>query len=300
MTTALIEDQLTQRVTVKSFDQPYPTCLEPTDEFQLPTINVSLPLSFAYCRPLKYSLSTLDASGSTLGLAPSSHLSQTRATPVLTQLLEKEAIQRPIFSLMLINGEDGVLSLGGTAASAIDMVEAETKAQLDLIGGHEEQKPAAPVEKMPPLVKRGRTSKGIVMRQPDWDDSWTWSDVQGAEGWWQVLMQGVWVDGSRVLKNQPVVVDVREPPHQFCSFMILIPKPDQQPLHPRSPSRRQSLLRLHIRFPPSIPTILQLLRLPVPQSAQSSFRIRRREVPVHAWRPRRRLVGYSWGEIQLG
>lgn len=173
----------------------------------MPTVNISLPLTFAYCRPSKFSLKTLGASGSTLGLAPSEHLSQTRTASLVKQLLDKEVIQRPIFSLMLINGQDGVLSLGGTAAGAIEMVETQTKSQLDSIGGKGKQE-LKPVEELPPLKKRGRTSKGVTARQPDWEDGWTWSDVQGAEGWWQVLMRGVWVDGSKVLKNQAVVVDV--------------------------------------------------------------------------------------------
>ena len=201
---------------------------------------------------------------------------------------------------MLVNGEDGVLSFGGSAAAAIEMVETQTKAQLDSLEVHAEQ-PPPPVEKIPPLVKRGRTSKGIAMRQPDWDDGWTWTDVQGAEGWWQVLMQGVWVDGSRVLKNQAVVVDVRVPPALTPkSLMILNLKTDQQPLHPRAPSRRQSLLRLHIRLPPTTTTIFQLLRLPMPQSTKPSLRIWRRKIPIHARWPRRRLVWYSRWEIQPG
>lgn len=195
---------------MQSLDRPYPTCYQLTDEFHLPTINTSLPLSFAYCRPFKYSLQTLGASGSTLGLAPSEHLSQTRSRSLLTQLLDKGVIQRPVFSIMLVNGGDGVLSLGGTAGGAVDMVEAKTKFELDLIGGNEikEPKPAGNLPPVPPLQKRGRTPKGITIRQPDWDEDWTWSEVQGAEGWWQILMRGVWVDGSKVLNNQAVVVDV--------------------------------------------------------------------------------------------
>lgn len=200
---------------VKSLDRPYPTCFEPTDDFYLPTVNTTLPLSFAYCRPSKYSTRTLGASGSILGLAPSEHLSQIRTPSLFKQLLEKEAIQRPIFSLMLINGQDGVLSVGGTAANAIDLVETQTKTELDsLASDTRPQEP--PVTKLPDLVKRGRTGKGIITRQPDWEDDWAWSEVQGAEGWWQVLMHGVWVDGSKVLHNQAVVIDVHIHPLLSC------------------------------------------------------------------------------------
>lgn len=193
--------------TVKSLDRPYPTCFEPTDLFYLPTVNTSLPLSFAYCRPSKYSSRTLGASGSTLGLAPSEHLSQIRTPSLFKQLLDKAAIQRPVFSLMLINGQDGVLSVGGTAARAIELVETQTKTELDSLGGGGHQE-VLPEKKLPTLEKRGRNGKGIITRQPDWEDDWAWSEVQGAEGWWQLLMHGVWVDGSKVLHNQAVVIDV--------------------------------------------------------------------------------------------
>ncbi len=194
--------------TVKSLDRPYPTCFEPTDIFYLPTVNNSVPLSFAYCRPSKYSSRTLGASGSTLGLAPSEHLSQIRTPSLFKQLLDKVAIQRPVFSLMLINGQDGVLSVGGTAANAIKLVDIQTKIELDALA-EDPREEVLPAKKLPNLEKRGRTGKGIITRQPDWEDDWAWSEVQGAEGWWQVLMHGVWVDGSKVLHNQAVVIDVR-------------------------------------------------------------------------------------------
>lgn len=46
---------------------------------------------------------------------------------------------------------------------------------------------------------------------PSWRDMWKWSPVEGADGWWQTLMRGVWVDGVKVLKNQPCVVDINTP-----------------------------------------------------------------------------------------
>ena len=130
----------------------------------------------------------------------------------MTQLLEAGVIQRPVFSLTVLNGEDGVLSLGGTAASAVKMVEAKTKSELDSLGGSEVHEPTDVENPPPPLAmkKRGRSKADIAIspRQPDWDEGWTWSEVQGAEGWWQTLVRGVWVDGSKILDNQAVVIDV--------------------------------------------------------------------------------------------
>lgn len=191
----------------KSANHLYPTCCQHTDLFTLPILGDPSPLSFPYCRPPKFSRNTLGPSGSILGLAPSEHLSQTGSISLVKQLLEKEVIQRPVFSLMLINGQDGVLSVGGTAASAIEMVVSQTENALNQLGGIEKGE-VAPVEKLPPLVKRGRHGKEVVTKREDWETGWVWTGVQGAEGWWQLLMRGVWVDGSKVLHNQAVVIDV--------------------------------------------------------------------------------------------
>lgn len=191
----------------KSLDRLYPTCHQHTDLFTLPAVDDPLPFSFPYCRPSKFSRNTLGPSGSTLGLAPSEHLSQTGSKSLVKQLFDTEVIQHPIFSLMLINGHDGVLSVGGTAASTIEMVVSQTENVLNQLGGTENDD-VAPVEKLPPLVKRGRHGKEVVTKREDWETGWVWTGVQGAEGWWQLLMRGVWVDGSKVLQNQAVVIDV--------------------------------------------------------------------------------------------
>lgn len=153
-----------------------------------------------------------------LGLAPSTHLSQTKTPTLLQQLVEQKIIERGVFSVMLINGQEGVLSVGGTGAEAVDMVEAQTRRQLDEIGALE--RTTSPVTgqtaspDVHPILKREIEADTTIVQDPtpDWRSGWKWSKVQGAEGWWQVLMQGVWVDGSRVLKNQPVVIDVRPAP----------------------------------------------------------------------------------------
>jgi Eukaryotic aspartyl protease len=38
-----------------------------------------------------------------------------------------------------------------------------------------------------------------------------WTDIKGAAGWWTSLMAGVWINGIKVLKNQPVLFDVQSP-----------------------------------------------------------------------------------------
>ncbi|KAL9040378.1 MAG: hypothetical protein Q9214_004507 [Letrouitia sp. 1 TL-2023] len=196
----------------------------PSDLFHLPTIKKTLNLPFAYCRPLKTSLRTLRPSGCMLGLAPSDQLSQTGVKRILQQLLDENAIERPIFSLMLINGREGVLSVGGTVARAVDLVVEQTANELDRAGaqskietliqehdkasGYVTDKPAA---KRSFTKRRGKVNQDKANRQADWENEWTWNDVQGAEGWWQTLMQGLWVDGSKVLQNQAVVFDINSP-----------------------------------------------------------------------------------------
>ncbi|MCJ1288023.1 hypothetical protein MMC26_007376 [Xylographa opegraphella] len=153
--------------------------------------------------------SKTNPSGSVLGLAPSLHLSQIDSPTLLSQLLDKNIIHRPIFSILLINGEEGVLSIGGTSARAVDMVIQQTKDELDRLA------PPDNALKTTDRPLSGRSSHPLAApiqgQESAWQEGWRWSKVQGAEGWWQILLQGVWVDGSKVLKNQPAVIDVNTP-----------------------------------------------------------------------------------------
>lgn len=224
----------------KSNQHPYRSCTLPTDVFHLPTIDKSIPLPFAYCRPLKGSQDTLQASGSMLGLAPSKNLRQIDTTFLLHQLLKERVIERPIFSLMLVSGNEGVLSIGGTGAQATEMVSKQTAEQLDRAGAQEKinaftaengktleggtnslDKANIPEEKII-LHKRGGEAHGFKAKRADWKEGWTWSKVQGAEGWWQTLMQGVWVGGSRVLQNQAAVIDVGLKAHSAHPSMLTV------------------------------------------------------------------------------
>ena len=109
---------------------------------------------------------------------------------------------------MLINGREGVLSIGGTTAGAVELVDQQTKEELDRAG---DINPASPQDSLG-LARRGlRKTSEFKSRQSEWQEGWKWSKVQGAEGWWQILMQGVYVNGDKVLKNQPVVIDVSLP-----------------------------------------------------------------------------------------
>ncbi|MCJ1245744.1 hypothetical protein MMC30_002948 [Trapelia coarctata] len=205
-------DDYFSKSAVKSNRHPFPRCALPTDMFRIPTLQTSLPLEFAHCRPPKSSSQTLGPSGSMLGLAPSSHLSQIKSPNFLKQLLDKNIIHRPIYSIMLINGQEGVLSIGGTTENAVEMVVQRTKDELDRLGSPSTE----PAEDEKTLTKRGShranpSNADLQSAKPDWQQNWRWSKVQGAEGWWQILLEGVWIDGSKIIKNQPVVIDINTP-----------------------------------------------------------------------------------------
>lgn len=273
---------------VESNDHPFPRCGLPSETVHLPTVNTSLQISFAHCRPSKSSLKTLQASGAMLGLAASTSLSQTKTPSLLKQLVEKGMIERDIWSLLLINGREGVFSVGGTAAEAVEMVDRETREELDKIGELERQ--AAQVSSAQEKVKRDLTKKGKALELKrgleNWSASWKWSKVQGADGWWQILMQGVWTDGSRVLKNQPVILDVRpsQLSHDMNSLMTckdtnICTVPAKHTFHPSTPSSSKDILLLNLRLQATVSSLRPILRLPLPEPTNARIRIRRLEVP---------------------
>lgn len=109
---------------------------------------------------------------------------------------------------MLINGQEGILSVGGTSAKAIELVEQQTKAELDRAGAIQRGEIPANSDLPSVLNKREVRETEATSRSDAWEKDWQWIKVQGAEGWWQILMQGVWVDGIKILRNQATVIDV--------------------------------------------------------------------------------------------
>ena len=113
---------------------------------------------------------------------------------------------------MLINGKEGILSVGGTGAKAIDVAEQQMKDELDHLGAVERGEFRQDQEQESSENRAKSSKEEVLRRQTEWDADFQWSNVQGAEGWWQILMQGVWIDGNKVLQNQQVVIDVRYDP----------------------------------------------------------------------------------------
>jgi hypothetical protein len=194
--------QLTDDIKEKSKKYSHPICTEPIDQFYLPVMKTRTPLSFAHCQPSHSSLDTLLPSGSLFGLAPGESLSQITTKPLMLQLLERETIHRSIWSVMLINGQEGVFSISGTMAGTVESVNLETQAQLDS-ARHRQEDGLGELDQTELIEKRF-----VQADDADWWKDWRWTKTQGAEGWWQILIQGVLVGGSKVLRNQPAILDV--------------------------------------------------------------------------------------------
>lgn len=192
---------------VEDSEQPlsFPTCRRPTDILHLNTIDRMIPISFAHCRPAKQWIQALLPSGAYLGLAPAASLSQLNTTSLLPQLIEKGVVDTPLWALVLLNGQDGLFSLGGTPLASIRKVEKETQ---DLLSSQNPQEHEE-LKREEKLEERVGVYDSEVARDPDHE--WKWMDVRGIGGFWQIMMHGVWVDGVENVLNQPAVLDVYLP-----------------------------------------------------------------------------------------
>lgn len=175
----------------------FPTCREPKDMVHLPSIQRSIVISFAHCRPSKQWIRALLPSGAYLGLAPSKSLSQTKTVSLIPQLLDGKMIDVPIWSLVLFDGNDGLLSIGGTLAQSPEQPTSKVETS-DQALMHTEIKREGHV--------KGRAVVDFILE--DRMASLKWNSLHGAEGWWQILMEGVWIGKTRILKNQPIILDV--------------------------------------------------------------------------------------------
>jgi hypothetical protein len=46
---------------------------------------------------------------------------------------------------------------------------------------------------------------------PSVKEQFRWVEVHGAEGWWTTLMGGVWINGAKIISDQPVLFDIQSP-----------------------------------------------------------------------------------------
>lgn len=116
-----------------------------------------------------------------------------------------------IISLTLLDSTTGILSFGGTIAPNIE--EAKIRAEKELAYIDRLHIPSER-EKMEYEI-RGAMNFAIPSGS-NHEDHFKWTDVGNgaAAGWHMTLVTGVWINGVKVLKNQPVLLDVN------CPFIL--------------------------------------------------------------------------------
>lgn len=203
---------------VPSSEYAHPLCRTPSDLFNLPhssDLKTQARLKFPLCQPGKYSPHTLHNSGTILGLAPpgpTRSLSRLSKQPTfLEQLSEQALVSHSLWSLTLLTADTGVLSLGGTIAPHMEESKIRAEQQLSYLGRLSDPFAVASMEE----EIKGAMAFAIPAGSTH-EDHFSWSDVgqRGVEGWYMTLMTGVWVNGVKVLKNQPALLDAN------CPFII--------------------------------------------------------------------------------
>ena len=163
------------------------------------------------CSPSEFSRATLSKSGSVLGLSPSpsSSLSRLDSPPLLQQVLAAQVLTEDILSLTLLDSTSGTLTLGRTLAHEVEEAKIRTQVEVDFLGDT-----TATNEKTDAKVN-GLLAPNFPKHI---EDQFRWAHARGAaEGWWTTLLPGLWINGLKVLKNQPVLLDIQSPsssPHR--------------------------------------------------------------------------------------
>lgn len=138
----------------------------------------------------------LAKSGTILGLAPHAEsLARLSSSPLQAQLKERSIIQDTIWSVTLLDPEEGILSIGGTIAREVEEAKMRGEVELEHFGD-----PTATSE----WVDEQVDARLRLSMQPSvvWDKHFKWTEVQGAAGWWTGLMKGVWISGAKVTTDQ--------------------------------------------------------------------------------------------------
>jgi hypothetical protein len=191
----------------------HPLCQHPTDLFHLVQTPGQPPnainLTFPMCSPSHSHSLTLSPSGALLGLSPpTTQLSRLTSPPLLTQLHDLNLIASKIWSLTLLTPTGGILTLGSTIASHAARASISTEISLANFGN-----PLFTPSHIDKLVEE-EMSRSFPA---ELEEQFHWVKVSGPKGRWMALLSGVWVGGSKVLKNQPVLFDVN------CPFILAPP-----------------------------------------------------------------------------
>ncbi|KIW25698.1 uncharacterized protein PV07_08859 [Cladophialophora immunda] len=189
-----------------SHDRAHPICVRASDEFHFSPNLRATRLDFPTCTPAKSSRLSLVRSGTVLGLAPphGGSLARLSSSPLLTQLRDQHVIADEVWSVTLLDTETGILSLGGTVAREVEEAKIRGEVELKHFGDA-----GATAEWVGEQVDA--QLQAVMPSETPWERHFKWTDVQGAAGWWTALMRGVWVNGAKILRNQPVLFDLNVP-----------------------------------------------------------------------------------------
>ncbi|KAH0829859.1 hypothetical protein AYO21_10167 [Fonsecaea monophora] len=183
----------------------HPICARASDEFHLSPNLPALRLEFPACAPAKASRQSLAHSGTFLGLAPHvGSLARLSSPPLLTQLREQDAVPNKVWSVTLLDTETGILTLGGTIAKEVEEAKIRGDVELKHFG-----QAGITAEWVSEQVQA--QLQAMMPTEVPWDQHFKWTEVQGAAGWWMALMRGVWIHGAKILRNQPVILDINVP-----------------------------------------------------------------------------------------
>lgn len=200
---------------------PYPGCHQITDIYHTPNSDFSITISFAHCRPRKCWIDTLLPNGAYLGLAPSLH--QTKSPHLFQQLLENKVIEGAVWSIKISNANTGLLTIGPPTDEHSTRNLNHNEEELIKFGTKNE------------LVGKGVRRHFIESTHiNNWRNDWMWSKLNGPKGWWQLHMEGLWLDDSRILQDEEVILDVNTPfviapPYAAHIFYAAIPHAHQLP-----------------------------------------------------------------------
>lgn len=180
------------------------------DVFHLDRNANPMKLVLPICQPLHSSRQTLLPSSNMLGLAPHGPLQRLPGYGILQQLRREGAIPKELWSITLLDSENGILSLGTTIAKEVERAKIQGEVELQMMGDA-----TADTELLEDEVNKKLAFSMFDSLPPEAHFKWT--GLQGAAGWWTSLMTGVWVNNAKVLKNQPILLDIQ------CPFILAPP-----------------------------------------------------------------------------
>ena len=214
--------------TVRTGERPHPVCETIVDMLHFnhhSGVYDSRPsIRFPLCTAPKYSVFTRHNSGAILGLASQfsskgqSLLSRIPIAPgLLSTLLDQKIINNKIASLTLLDSTSGVLTLGGTIAHEIETARIRSEAELDILGQQSTLSATELETKIAEIVNHH-----LLPFPTTAEDQFKWLPSNTAakstsgtfSGWWTPLMSGVWINGHKALRNQPVLLDLS------CPFIL--------------------------------------------------------------------------------